>query len=114
MKEKQLSFDDFKKYNKDDLINLLDKSDLAVIKAVIAIMKLQTKDEIISRKSIDHNGVGFSRIDTKHMHYIVDKINGNYENIKILSQTDIIITRNKIKKYWRQLLKIANKGRYIS
>lgn len=91
-------------YTKEQIINLIETNDRAVNRAVLAIYKNQTSDEQNSEATLYHNNIGFSAADARLMTYYATYI----EKTGSLSGTHLEKARKKIKKYWRQLLEIAN------
>lgn len=92
-------------WTKESILSLLDTNVVAVMRAIVAVYNLQTEDEKIEKVSKHENNVGFGKIDAKILaEYALDIKSG-----KGLTKAQIAIGRNKIKKYWRQLLMIANK-----
>ena len=93
-----------KVWTKEDIQKLLKTNPDAVDRAVKAIHKLQNGEEMLKGKSIEKNGQGFTRIDAEFFgRYHVDLVNG-----VTIDPARKAIARNKMPKYWRQLLRIAN------
>lgn len=93
-----------KVWDKTAIQDLLMESDRAVLRAVTAIYSLQTESEKLSHMTSVDNKVGFSAFDA-------DILSSFAEQIKYrggLSVKQMAIARNKMKRYWRQLVLIAN------
>lgn len=87
------------------LKDLLKTNDKALIKAIVLIYDNQTPEEKNKGESIDDNCVGFSKIDAKEMGDIARKIKAN----KVLTKGELAKSRNKMQKYWKQLMIISKK-----
>lgn len=88
---------------KDYIQNLLRTNDLAVKRAVIAIYNRQTFEEKMKHKAAEDNKRGFSKIDAEFLSAAaVAFLDG-----KEVDDTSMIVVRNKMKKYWRQLMLVS-------
>lgn len=91
-------------WTEEEIVELLEKSDKAVVRAVIAIYQRQTADEQTIKDTKYRNNVGFSAADAKTLSYYAQyalktgKLTG-----KFLDKA-----RTRIIKYRKQLLEIAN------
>ena len=66
------------KWQKENICQLLDRNPKAVIRGIMAIYSLQTKEEQFKGKSIEHNGQGFGKSDVKFFtNLIVNRIHQN-------------------------------------
>lgn len=93
-----------KVYTKDTILTLLNKSDLAVQRAVLAIYKLQTEEEKCKKETSGSNNIGFNKFDAKILSSFAEQlIKGHTLTPKQLSKA-----RDRIKLYHRQLTLIAN------
>lgn len=92
---------------KNGIIELLDTNDLAVTRAVIAIYKRQTADEQAAQITKVTNRIGFNQPDASYLSYCAQYA---LQRRKPLSGKHLDKARNKIKKYWKQLLEIANEN----
>ncbi len=90
-------------WTKESIVELLNTSDRAVVRAVVAIYKMQTEDEKSQGVTTHHNSVGFSSTDAEFLTGIA-KSALEYDG---LTTKQLEITRKKIKKYWKQLLNLA-------
>lgn len=91
-------------HTKESIQSLLDRSDQAVTKALLAIYKLQTASEQAGHSTKEVNGVGFSQFDAPFLTDMVVAL-GRWGK---LTPKQMAVTRNKIKRYHRQLVEIAN------
>lgn len=85
------------------LKDLVKSNDNALIKAIVCIYDRQTPDEKNADETIDENGIGFSKVDAYEMGKIARKIK-NGEN---LTKGELAKSRNKMQKYWKQLMTIS-------
>lgn len=84
------------------LKDILRKSDKTLLDAVVAIYDRQTDEEKMSGQSTEENHIGFSKIDAKSLTNIAVKIKRKEE----LTFQEMCMTRNKMPKYWKQLMVI--------
>jgi hypothetical protein len=95
-------------HTKASIQTLLDRRDqvgtLAVIRALEAIYDRQEADERAGGETRHDNGRGFSKFDAPFLTEMVEK-NRRWNG---LTPKQLEVTRNKIKRYWRQLVEIAN------
>lgn len=82
------------------LCDLLDYSDDAVKMAIVHIDYMQTDAEKYSGQSIEENTVGWTKVDANEMGLIADKIRSGQQ----LTAGEMAKSRNKMKKYWKQLM----------
>ena len=87
------------------LKDLLKTNDKALLRAIILIYDNQTSEEKDKGESIEDNCIGFSKIDAKEMGDIARKIKAN----KALTKGELAKSRNKMQKYWKQLMIISKK-----
>jgi hypothetical protein len=87
------------------LKDLLKTNDKALLKAIVLIYNNQTPEEKDKGESIEDNCIGFSKIDAKEMGDIARKIKAN----KALTKGELAKSRNKMQKYWKQLMIISKK-----
>lgn len=85
------------------LKDLVKSNDNALLKAIVCIYDRQTPDEKNAGETIDENGIGFSKVDAYEMGKIARKIK-NGEN---LTKGELAKSRNKMQKYWKQLMTIS-------
>lgn len=91
--------DEWEAYLKD----LLKTNDKALSKAILLIYENQTHEEKCKHESIEHNGIGFNKFDAKEMGDIAIKI----KNGTPLTAGELAKSRNKMQKYWKQLMFIS-------
>lgn len=87
------------------LKDLLKTNDKALLRAIVLIYDNQTPEEKDKGESIENNCIGFSKIDAKEMGDIARKIKAN----KVLTKGELAKSRNKMQKYWKQLMIISKK-----
>lgn len=90
---------------RDFLRNLVKTNDRALKRAIVLIYNNQTLEEKDWGVSIDRNNTGFDKIDAYEMGRIARKI----ENSKPLTKGELAKSRNKMRKYWKQLMIISKK-----
>lgn len=88
---------------RDYLQKLVKTNDRALRRAVCLIYDYQTPEEKQERKSIEENSVGFSRIDAIELGAVAEKLKKGEEP----SEGEMAKARNKMPKYWRQLMWIS-------
>lgn len=94
------------KYEKDDIINLLETRKEFVIRSLLYLYSQMEDDEKQAKESIHENNRGFNKVDTKLMCEAVKDIqNGKELETKIFNQV-----RFRLKKYTKQLLLLANEN----
>lgn len=93
-----------KTWTKEQIVNLINTNDDAVMKAVERIYSFQTEDEKVTATTRLKNNRGFNAIDAKLMTSIVNF----YKTRGFLTKKQIEITRKKILKYSKQLTDFAN------
>ena len=79
---------------------VLKENDQAVLRAIWVIYARQTVEEQIYGVSTEDNGRGFSKIDAEFFTELVVQMRHG----RALSPRQMAIARNKIIKYWRQLM----------
>ena len=87
------------------LKDLLKTNNKALLKAIVLVYDNQTPEEKDKGESIEDNCIGFSKIDAKEMGDIARKIKAN----KALTKGELAKSRNKMQKYWKQLMIISKK-----
>lgn len=91
-------------WTKDKIHAMLDKRPEAVMRALIAIDGRQEPDERASGTTRHTNGVGWSKYDAEFCGQMADRARRNWS----FSPKQLAVSRNKVKRYWRQLIEIAN------
>jgi len=91
-------------WTKDEIKNLLDVNDVAVIRGMLRIYQLQTFDEQASEDAKYRNNVGFSGCDA----FIMSKFAAFFMERGYLTQKQFNLAKKRIMKYVGQLTKIAN------
>lgn len=87
------------------LKNLVKINDKALYKSIILIYEMQTDKERYIGESKEENGIGFTKVDAKEMSDIAKKIKQGNE----LTSGEIAKSRNKMQKYWKQLMIISKR-----
>ena len=85
------------------LQNLVRTNDRALVKSILVIYERQTEEEKHSGQTTEHNGKGFGKIDSEFFTQIVVQLKHGYP----LTDRQIAVARNKMPKYWRQLMQVS-------
>lgn len=88
---------------KEYLKDLIKTNDKALLKSILLIYDNQTLEEKSRKESIEENKIGFSKVDVKEMSEIALKIKKGKE----LTKGEFAKSRNKMQKYWKQLMTIS-------
>ena len=91
-------------WDKESIHKLLDTSHVAVERAILAIYARQDSDEQRCGTTHKANGRGFSQFDAEFMTSLAKEL----KQRGALSHRQITAARKGIKRYWRQLVEIAN------
>lgn len=89
-------------WNKEKIQTLLSTNNLAVAKSLIRIYNNQTLEEKSAQDTYYLNNIGFTGSDGK----ILTSFAESYLKYNRLSDKQMTIARNKMKKYWKQLIQI--------
>lgn len=93
-----------KSWNKEDIVALLDRNNLAVERAIVYIYSKQTESEKSAAFTTETNNVGFNKFDAKTGTYLAKWIlSGRHLSGEFLEKG-----RKLSKKYVRQLVEKAN------
>ncbi len=92
----------------DEIKNLLETNKLFVCRAIVKIFERQTEDEKVSDQTAHNNGIGFNGTDA----FILSKFAKFYIERGFLSEKQFALGHKRIKKYAKQLTKIANEAFY--
>lgn len=90
---------------KSYLQDLVKKNDQACLRAIVLIDGWQTEVEKQQQESTEENGVGWTKYDAKEMGAIADKIRKGEQ----LTDGELAKSKNKMQKYWKQLMYISQK-----
>ena len=90
---------------KEYLQHLLRTNDKALYRAIILIAEYQTPHEVVLEATIEHNNVGFGAVDAEMMTALAFRL----KNGGTLTEREKAISRNKMPKYWRQLMNISKR-----
>ena len=88
------------------LKNLLKTNNKALFKAIVLVYDSQTEEEKRTNESVEDNKIGFSKIDAKDLSAIARKI----KREEILTKGEFAKSRNKMPKYWKQLMIISKRN----
>lgn len=88
---------------KNYLQNLIRTNDKALYRSILLIADRQTAEEKAWGATIEHNGRGFGAADAEFMTSMALRIKGGAE----LTPKMKAICRNKMPKYWKQLMVIS-------
>ena len=92
-------------WTESEISSLIESNDAMVIRSVKKLYEYQTNDEKVAEHTKHLNGVGFNAFDASFLTSIAKQI----INERSLSKNQLRITRKKLKKYTKQLTRIANK-----
>lgn len=82
------------------LKNLVSTNDKALFEAIVLVYNNQTDEEKARYESVEDNNVGFTKWDAQEMSEMAIAIKDG----KTLTPGQIAKARNKMKKYWKQLM----------
>lgn len=91
---------------KDYLQNLVRTNDRALIRSIYVIYGRQTDGEKMHGVTTEHNGRGFGKIDAEFFTELVVKM----KHGGTLTDKQMAIARNKMPKYWRQLMEVSKEN----
>jgi len=94
-----------KVWKKEEIKDLIENRNDAVIRGMLRIYDLQTESEQVFGDTHEHNGVGFSGVDGG----IMSSFSEFYDKTGFLTSKQMKIARKKMLKYAGQLTKISNK-----
>lgn len=87
------------------LQDLVSTNTNACLKAITCIDNWQTEPERQQGESTEENGVGWTKYDAKEMGQLANKI----RNGQALTDGELAKAKNKMKKYWKQLMQISKR-----
>lgn len=87
------------------LQDLVSTNTNACLKAITCIDNWQTEPERQQGESTEENGVGWTKYDAKEMGQLASKI----RNGQALTDGELAKAKNKMKKYWKQLMQISKR-----
>lgn len=93
-------------WTKAQIHSMLDTKPAAVGRAIVAIYRRQTADEKAAKVTTDANSVGFSAFDAEFLTSLAEF----YLRTGFLTPAQLAKGRNKIKRYHRQLIEIADES----
>lgn len=89
---------------KRQIQHLIDTNDRAVYRALLVVFENQTSQEQHCGRTVENNCVGFSSWDAE---FLTDMV-ANLKKYGHLTEKQLAVTRNKIRRYWKQLM-VASK-----
>lgn len=87
------------------LKHLVKTNDRALLKAIVLIYDNQTDEEKYKGESVEDNNTGFTKYDARELSEIALKIKAK----RPLSEAEMAKSRNKMQKYWKQLMVISKR-----
>jgi hypothetical protein len=93
-----------KVWTKEEIKDLLERSNKMVHRSIVKIFERQTEDEKSTEATNHNNGVGFNGIDAQLLSSFAKQILAG----RTLSDKQLYYARKKIMKYAGQLARIAN------
>lgn len=93
-----------KEWTVDEIKSLIDTNDIFVIRSLIKLYSYQTDEEQAGDTTSEHNGYGFNSFDAKALSGMTKILMNNF----IISKSQVSYARTKLKKYAKQLTRIAN------
>ena len=87
------------------LQNLVRTNKKALYRSIILLADLQTPEEKVWGATIEKNNVGFGAVDAEMMTSLALRLKCGGE----LTERELAICRNKMPKYWRQLMNISKR-----
>ena len=97
-------------FTKEYVLQLIDQNDLALAKAILAIAARQTADEHAGERTHVANGRGFNQIDAPFLTSIAKAL-PKWNNH--MTPKQIARARPMMRKYWRQLIEVAQERHQI-
>lgn len=92
-------------WKEDEIRELVQKNDKVLCKALMKLYSYQTAGEKSLNSTHEYNGVGFNRFDAKFLTSVCKW----YEEKGFLTEGQKTAVRSTLRKYTKQLTKIANK-----
>lgn len=97
-------------WTKEQIVSMLETNDKAVTRAVVAIYNRQTVSEQAAQQTKVTNNVGFNHSDAPYLSYCAKYA---IDKRVHLSGKHLEKARVRVRKYWKQLLDIANSNNQI-
>lgn len=85
---------------------LLKDNTKALLRAIVLVYDNQTDEEKAMAESVEENNIGFTKWDAKELSAVARKIKAR----EPLSDAELARARNKMGKYWRQLMVISKRN----
>lgn len=93
-----------KKWSVEEIREMLDTNPKAVVRGVVVLFKLQTDEEQAADETRVHNKQGFNAFDAEILSSFAKQLLAG----RTLSEKQFSIAKKKIRKYARQLARVAN------
>lgn len=90
---------------KEYLQELVQTNNKALLRAIVVIGELQTPEELDLAETIDHNNWGWGAVDAEFFTTCYFKLLRG----ESLTPKELTVARNKMPKYWRQLMLISKR-----
>lgn len=91
-------------WTKEEILALIDENDEMVKRSLLKLYGYQTKDEQETKSTMSLNGIGFNSNDALILSNMAEFLTEK----KFLTNKQIEFVRKRIRKYSKQLVKIAN------
>lgn len=85
---------------------LIDTSDVAVERALLAIYNNHSPLEKLARKPLTYDGLGFNRVDAQFLMPVAETVQAGYHLIPSVIEE----VRPRIRRYWYQLMRISKQN----
>lgn len=91
------------------MLDLLDRSNVAVERALLVLYARQTEDERAAGATTEHNGRGFGAVDAELLTSYAQQVEtGRKQEGQKLTDRQMVYARKGVKKYVGQLVEVAN------
>lgn len=91
-------------WQKENMLELLDKNPKAVMKGLLILYRRQTIEERETRETNVSNSAGFDKVDARRASRLAVRLIDN----RGFSEGELEMATAITKKYWRQLANVAN------
>ena len=85
------------------LQTLVRTNDKALVRAIMVVYGRQTEHEKYYGVTVEENGMGFGKVDAEFFTSLVAQLQAG----RRLSEKQLAIARNKMPKYWKQLMIVS-------
>lgn len=90
---------------KEYLQNLVRENEKALLMSIVVLGQYQTPEELALAETVDHNHWGWGTVDAEFFTVCYFKLLRG----EALTRKELAIARNKMPKYWRQLMLISKR-----